>query len=564
MDPTKAAGILFVTDDGKALFLKRGDGGDYPGAWCFPGGHTEDGETAIQTAERETVEELGFLPDGERIELCRRIADNGHDGEGAEDLKTDFTTFIQRVPDEFAPELNGEHVGWAWSDIKQPPEPMHPGCAVALKMLDANELDIARLMSTGDLTSPQFYRNVALWAIRISGTRAAYRGGDIDEWCWRDPAHYLSPDALARCNGLPVIFEHPESSLLTSEEYSDRNVGSVFLPYVDGEELWGIAKIYDAPTIALLKTEQLSTSPGVTVSSATKFIQIDGGAKMLIEGEPLLFDHIAICEQGVWDKGGDPAGIISDNLADEALTMDEDEKKKAAAAAEQERKDAQAKRDARLDAMLDKFDAVCTKVDSLEEDKKAKADAEEGEDAKKEREAKDKKDAEDKEKAEKEDVARKDIDALRAKVDEMEGKIPADLTDEDAAEMADAQHKADAVYSQLGQSAPRPATGETPLAYRRRALKGLQSLSRTFADSDLKSFDPKTLKAVGETIYADALAFSNSPAAHTDAIRYVETRTAAGHTIRTPKGHISSFLNQFRGDSKAVVLKHPSQVARGF
>lgn len=562
MDPTKAAGILFVTDDGKALFLKRGDGGDRPGDWCFPGGHTEDGETAIQTAERETVEELGFLPEGERTELCRRIAVNDILGEG---VKTDFTTFIQRVKEEFAPELNGEHVGWAWSDIAEPPEPMHPGCAVALKMLDANELDIARLMSTGDLTSPQFYRNVALWAIRISGTRAAYRGGDIDEWCWRDPAHYLSPDALARCNGLPVIFEHPEESLLNSKEYGERNVGSVFLPYVGGEELWGIAKIYDAPTIQLLKTEQLSTSPGVTVSNATEFIQIDGGAKMLIEGEPLLFDHIAICEQGVWDKGGDPAGIISDNLADEALTMaTEAEDKAKADAAEQDRKDAQAKRDARLDAMMDKVDAICAKNDAEEADKKAKADAEEGEDAKKEREAKDKKDAEDKEKAEKEAEAKADVDTLKGRMDAMEGKIPADLTDEDAAEMADAQHKADAVYSQLGQSAPRPATGETPLAYRRRALKGLQSHSTTFADSDLKSFDAKTLKAVGETIYKDALAFANSPAAHTDAIRYVETRTAAGHTIRTPKGHIGSFLDQFRGDSKAVVLKHPSQVARGF
>jgi len=33
-----AAGILIVATDGKALFVKRGLGGDAPGLWCFPGG----------------------------------------------------------------------------------------------------------------------------------------------------------------------------------------------------------------------------------------------------------------------------------------------------------------------------------------------------------------------------------------------------------------------------------------------------------------------------------------------------------------------------------------------
>jgi hypothetical protein len=33
----------------------------------------------------------------------------------------------------------------------------------------------------------------------------------------------------------------------------------------------------------------------------------------LVEGNPSFVDHLAICEKGVWDKGGDPSGIRIDN-----------------------------------------------------------------------------------------------------------------------------------------------------------------------------------------------------------------------------------------------------------
>src|SRR6185369_10410618 len=51
----RAAGILYKTPEGQALFLKRGPGGDYPGFWCFPGGHLEEGETPEVAAIREAV-----------------------------------------------------------------------------------------------------------------------------------------------------------------------------------------------------------------------------------------------------------------------------------------------------------------------------------------------------------------------------------------------------------------------------------------------------------------------------------------------------------------------------
>ena len=102
----EASGILFLTPSNKALLLKRGDGGDHPNEWCFPGGKKEDDETIEECAEREAKEELGFVPEGERVLLTRRIAEG-----------VDYTTFIQRVSDEFEPRLNGEHTAFQWVDV---------------------------------------------------------------------------------------------------------------------------------------------------------------------------------------------------------------------------------------------------------------------------------------------------------------------------------------------------------------------------------------------------------------------------------------------------------------
>ena len=49
----KAAGIMFMTDAGETLLLKRSDAGDMPGYWDFPGGKLEGEETPEEAAVRE-------------------------------------------------------------------------------------------------------------------------------------------------------------------------------------------------------------------------------------------------------------------------------------------------------------------------------------------------------------------------------------------------------------------------------------------------------------------------------------------------------------------------------
>lgn len=106
----KAAGIIFVTPNGRALFLKRSVNGDHASEWCHPGGGIEEGETAEEAAAREAEEECGidcyyYVDDIEFDVLDSRISEEG----------VDFTTFVVMVDAEFIPTLNDEHDGWAWA-----------------------------------------------------------------------------------------------------------------------------------------------------------------------------------------------------------------------------------------------------------------------------------------------------------------------------------------------------------------------------------------------------------------------------------------------------------------
>lgn len=325
----RAAGILILNEIGQALFLRRGPGGDSPLTWCIPGGRIEDGETAIQAAVRECEEEAGFKADPAKLVAWTRSVrpremapDATAVEEGADEI--DFTTFILRGVEAFMPTLgpagDPEHVAFSWAPVDAPPEPLHPGCRIALAMFGLDELGIARAMAAGQLTSPQHYKNVALFDIRITGTGVAFRNEKKDgakvirkaEWVYRRPENYLTDEFVQRCMGLPVIMQHPEKALLDSDEFGMRVVGTIMLPYLKGDEVWGVAKIYDADTIETLEREQMSTSPGVLLGGRDDHkITMEDGSLVLIEGKPDLLDHIAICARGVWDKGGEPAGVSS-------------------------------------------------------------------------------------------------------------------------------------------------------------------------------------------------------------------------------------------------------------
>ena len=199
---------------------------------------------------------------------------------------------------------------------------LHLGVIPALRLINANEYDIARMMAIGELDSPQTYKNVTLFKLRITGTAMAYRP-KLNEYAYRLPENYLTDEFVARCNGLTVVMLHPKENILNSDEYISRNVGSVMLPYIQGDEVWAIAKIYYDPVIELLKNKQMSTSPAVLLEKSIGW-NLPDGSSFIVEGEPSLLDHVAICTRGVWDLGGEPSGVESSLVE---IKVDSDEQR---------------------------------------------------------------------------------------------------------------------------------------------------------------------------------------------------------------------------------------------
>ena len=50
-----AAGILFLTPDGRGLFVKRAPGSDHAGEYAFPAGRVEQDEEPADAARREAL-----------------------------------------------------------------------------------------------------------------------------------------------------------------------------------------------------------------------------------------------------------------------------------------------------------------------------------------------------------------------------------------------------------------------------------------------------------------------------------------------------------------------------
>ncbi|MFP8682268.1 NUDIX hydrolase, partial [Enterobacter asburiae] len=125
---------------------------------------------------------------------------------------------------------------------------------------------------------------------------------------------------------------------------------------------------------------------------------------------------------------------------------------------------------------------------------------------------------------------------LRQEIADLRSRIPTELSDEERNEVADAQVKADSVFSCFGKRAPVPLSGEKPLAYRRRLMIQLQEHSPDFKTVDLSSIADSALLSVAEkTIYADAQK-SASLSVGPGMLREIKRADATGRQISTFEG----------------------------
>ncbi|HCB1309872.1 TPA: NUDIX domain-containing protein [Klebsiella quasipneumoniae subsp. similipneumoniae] len=526
------SGIMFR--QGKFVFLiQRSD----DGTWCQPGGTIEPGELAIDAARREVLEETGYQYDGPLT---------------PHSVYGDYLTYRADVPEQFEAKINDESLAAGWFHIDDLPKPLHQPFAEMLAQQALNETDVAALIADGTLSSPQYFYNMWMFAIRVTGTGVTWRSAD-QEMTFRNPDDYLTPEFLQRVAGVPLIWLHPEKRTLDSDEFSKRVIGTLTNAWVaDKGEVWAVARVYDAEAAEIMATRQLSTSPTVKFSEVAQSIIVDG-QPLLVEPSPELLDHVAICEQGVWDKLLNPTGVKSDSIPKEAENMDKEELvalinqtlDARMAKADSEAADLKAKADAEEAAKKEKADAEAKEA----EEAKAKADAEE-------KAAKEKADAEAKEKADAEEaekMAKEKADSqLRQEIAELRSRIPTELSDEERNEVAEAQVKADSVFSSFGKRAPIPLSGEKPMAYRRRLMIQLQEHSPDYKAVDLSAIaDSQLLSTAEKHIYADAQKAASLSVGHGQ-LREIKRKDATGREISTFEGDPAVTWAPFQSGKRQV------------
>ncbi|HDS5937736.1 NUDIX hydrolase [Klebsiella quasipneumoniae] len=526
------SGIMFR--QGKFVFLiQRSD----DGTWCQPGGTIEPGELAIDAARREVLEETGYQYDGPLTP---------HSVHG------DYLTYRADVPEQFEAKINDESLAAGWFHIDDLPKPLHQPFAEMLAQQALNETDVAALIADGTLSSPQYFYNMWMFAIRVTGTGVTWRSAD-QEMTFRNPDDYLTPEFLQRVAGVPLIWLHPEKRTLDSDEFSKRVIGTLTNAWVaDKGEVWAVARVYDAEAAEIMATRQLSTSPTVKFSEVAQSIIVDG-QPLLVEPSPELLDHVAICEQGVWDKLLNPTGVKSDSIPKEAENMDKEELvalinqtlDARMAKADSEAADLKAKADAEEAAKKEKADAE----DEEAKEAKAKADAEE-------KAAKEKADAEAKEKADAEEaekMAKEKADSqILQEIAELRSRIPTELSDEERNEVAEAQVKADSVFSSFGKRAPIPLSGEKPMAYRRRLMIQLQEHSPDYKAVDLSAIaDSQLLSTAEKHIYADAQKAA-SLSVGPGQLREIKRADATGRQISTFEGDPAVTWAPFQSGKRQV------------
>ena len=109
--------LIYSRSTNRYLFLLRNQK-RHAGSWGLVGGGVEFGESPSVALQREIVEEIGAIVFNKIIPLEKFTSEN----------KTfEYHTYLIVVEDEFVPQLNDEHRGYAWTSISDHPKPLHPG-----------------------------------------------------------------------------------------------------------------------------------------------------------------------------------------------------------------------------------------------------------------------------------------------------------------------------------------------------------------------------------------------------------------------------------------------------
>ena len=137
--------------------------------------------------------------------------------------------------------------------------------------------------------------------VRITGTGLSLRKDDNGKTVVADrqKVDFCSPAFLEHAKTLPILCEHPKEGMLTSENLkSNPIIGNCIDAWIQQDEVWGLARIFDKALLSKLGKDIYSTSPAVWVGYEKS--SEDG----IVKEAPASINHLAFVDKGHWDING--------------------------------------------------------------------------------------------------------------------------------------------------------------------------------------------------------------------------------------------------------------------
>ena len=284
---SKIVAFIVYTDDDKILWMRR----TKDNSWGFPGGHVEEGESAIEGAIRESREETEHVP-ATGLQL---IYEEGN------------VRLFGCNDGEFAPELNDEHDAFVWATLEDAPHPLFP-------KIDGQEEEIAEAAeANASAMDRREYDTNGWFEVKDNPLSKIgifqYSGGSISPECEQDkiynvyrPAEELSTEeCINSFKLLPWIDNHvmlgsEDEGLTPAESKGIQGVIGEDV-YFDGEYLKGNIKVFSEAMSSLIANGKKELSCGYRCRYEYAPGTYDGVAYDYVQRE-IRGNHLALVENG--------------------------------------------------------------------------------------------------------------------------------------------------------------------------------------------------------------------------------------------------------------------------
>ena len=250
-DDSNLVSFIVYTDDEKILWLRR----TKDNTWGFPGGHVEEGESAIEGAIRESKEEICYVP---KSGLSLIFEDGDVRLFGCND-------------GYFDPTLNDEHDAFLWATIEDAPEPLFK------KISDEME-EIAEQAQSNSAMDKRDYDTNGWFEIKDNPLSVVgvypYMGRSISADCiqdrlygvYRPESELSSQDCIDSFKLIPWIDDHvmlgnEDAGLTPSEQKGVQGVIGQDV-YFDGTTLKGNIKVFSEAMANLIANGKKELSCG--------------------------------------------------------------------------------------------------------------------------------------------------------------------------------------------------------------------------------------------------------------------------------------------------------------